>query len=211
MPWPGFSELSFGFQLRELERQHTPGGSFPSAPDFISQNDEALMGYDVEVALKNSVPVFFQFKRSFVLSTHKALPIQIGDFRHPDLYKMYLYKKSNFGQHHALQELEDDGNSVFYVTSQISNFDELTAAYLAKKVVENSAALFSPLEIQLPNLQQDHYLCFRAQDKFAVCYPSKGEGLGGDIHLGRMPGHHLMSVEDQCQKIAVGCQRLPGN
>jgi hypothetical protein len=42
MPWPGFSELSFGFGfLREFERQHAPDGSFPSAPDFISQNEEA--------------------------------------------------------------------------------------------------------------------------------------------------------------------------
>ena len=50
MPWPDFSELSFGFSfLREFEREHTPGGFFPSAPDFISQNDEAALGYDVEV------------------------------------------------------------------------------------------------------------------------------------------------------------------
>jgi hypothetical protein len=56
MPWPGFSELSFGFSfLREFERQHAPGGSFPAAPDFISQNEEATKGYDVEIALKDSL------------------------------------------------------------------------------------------------------------------------------------------------------------
>jgi hypothetical protein len=75
MPWPDFSELSFGFAfLREFERQHATKGSFPSAPDFISQNVEARKGYDVSV-VDGSTPVFFQFKRSFVLTTRRAKEI----------------------------------------------------------------------------------------------------------------------------------------
>ncbi len=84
MPWPGFSELSFGFAfLREFERHHAPSGMFPSAPDFISQRAEASAGYDVEIALDGSTPVFFQFKRSFVLTTRRAMEIRNGDFTDP--------------------------------------------------------------------------------------------------------------------------------
>jgi hypothetical protein len=107
VPWPDFSELSFGFSfLREYERLHAPGGEFPSAPDFISQADEASLGYDVEAALADSTPVFFQFKRSFVLTTSRANEIQNGDFSGPFLYRMHLRKKENYRQHKALRELE---------------------------------------------------------------------------------------------------------
>src|SRR5262245_47630104 len=59
VPWPDFSEVSFGFSfLRDFERLHAPGGAFPSAPDFISQADVASLGYDVEAALAGSNPVF---------------------------------------------------------------------------------------------------------------------------------------------------------
>src|SRR4051794_40553958 len=104
MPWPDFSELSFGFSfLREFERMHAPGGKFPSAPDFISQADEALLGYDVEASLAGSDPVFFQFKRSFALTTSKANEIQNGDFASPVVYRMHLRKKENYRQHDALR------------------------------------------------------------------------------------------------------------
>jgi len=82
MPWPNHSELTFGFSfLREFERQYTPGGQFPKAPEFNSQYDEAMKGYDVEGALDNSTPIFFQFKRSFVIKSPLANEIQCGDFK----------------------------------------------------------------------------------------------------------------------------------
>lgn len=175
MPWPDFSELSFGFSfLREFERQCAPNGLFPSAPDFISQNKEAALGYDVEVALAGSAPIFFQFKRSFVLTTRKAREIQKGQFTDPYLYRMHLHAKDNYRQHRALRKLEKDGNAVFYVTSQIPDSESLTGAYLAKNVVRDTAALFSPREIRLPTLGQDHHLTFRAQDSFAYVYSSEG-------------------------------------
>ena len=175
MPWPDFSELSFGFSfLREFERLHAPSGEFPSAPDFISQTDEASLGYDVEAALAGSNPVFFQFKRSFVLTTNKAKEIQNGDFPHPVLYRMHLRKKENYRQHKALRSLEQRGNSVFYVTSQIRNFDELTHAYRTDNIVDGTAALFSPLEIDLPDDTGDHHLCFRAANNYAYIYSEEG-------------------------------------
>lgn len=175
MPWPDFSELSFGFSfLREFERLHAPGGTFPSAPDFISQADEASLGYDVEAALHNSTPVFFQFKRSFVLTTHIAKEIKNGDFSHPDVYRMYLRKKENYRQHKALLSLEAKGNVVFYVTSQINNFNELTRAYLSGTVIDDTAALFAPSEITLPDDTDNHHLCFRAADNYAYVYSEEG-------------------------------------
>jgi hypothetical protein len=176
MPWPDFSELSFGFSfLREFERLHAPGGAFPSAPDFISQADEASLGYDVEAALAGSNPVFFQFKRSFVLTTHKANEIQNGNFPHPVLYRMHLRKKENYRQHKALRKLERRGNTVLYVTSQIRNFTDLTRAYVAGNVVNRTAALFAPLEINLPDDTGDHHLCFRASDNYAYVYSEEGQ------------------------------------
>ena len=164
MPWPDFSELSFGFAfLREFERRHTLGGTFPSAPDFISQNDEAKKGYDVSV-LQGSTPVFFQFKRSFVIKSPLASEISCGDFNSPVLYRMYLRRKNKYQQHRALQKLEADGNAALYVTSQIETHDDLTQAYTAGTVVEKAAALFAPSEINLPDLSKEHWLCFRASD-----------------------------------------------
>jgi hypothetical protein len=162
MPWPDFSELSFGFAfLREFERNNVSGGHFPAAPDFISQHDEAIKGYDVAV-LDGSTPVFFQFKRSFVLTTTLAKEIQNGDFDVIPLFRMHLRQKNAYRQHVALQELEQAGNAVFYVTSQIASFEDLTQAYVNQTILDHSAALFSPVEITLPNLYEHHHLCFGA-------------------------------------------------
>ena len=54
------------------------GGKFPKAPDFISQGAEATKGYDVEVTLDGSTPVFIQLKRSYVLVQKNAREIQQG-------------------------------------------------------------------------------------------------------------------------------------
>ena len=63
MPWPDFTELTFGFAfLCELEQKYTPGGRFPNAPEFISQRAEATRGYDVEVTLDGTTPTFFSDK-----------------------------------------------------------------------------------------------------------------------------------------------------
>lgn len=174
MPWPDFSELSFGYGfLREFERRYTPGGRFPVAPDFITQSAEATAGYDAEV-LSGTTPVFFQFKRSFVLTTRNATEIQLGHFTDPKLYRMHLRKKDEYRQHRALQDLESVGHNVFYVTSQIENPADLTRSYLADTVISEAAAIFSPNELQLPNLHESHHVCFRAEDDFAYLYSKEG-------------------------------------
>lgn len=174
MPWPDFSELSFGYGfLREFERDHTPGGSVPAAPDFITQSAEATAGYDVSM-LHNSVPVFFQFKRSFVLTTRNAKEIRDGDFTDPTLYRMHLRSKDSYRQHRALQNLESAGNSVFYVTSQVSDPIQLTRNYIDGTVVSQAAALFAPNEILLPTLDEPHHLCFKADESYAYLYSDEG-------------------------------------
>ena len=175
MPWPDLSELTFGFSfLREFEQSYAPSGTFPKAPDFISQYDEATLGYDVNAWLDNSTPVFFQFKRSFVVRSSQAKEITVGHFAGPILYRMHLRRKNDYAQHRALQDLETSGNAVFYITSQIESSVELTVAYTSGTVLDQAAAWFSPLEINLPNLTEDHWLSFRAGDPTYRLYSEEG-------------------------------------
>lgn len=174
MPWPDFSELSFGYGfLREFERLHAPKGKFPAAPDFISQAAEATKGYDVKV-LSNSTPVFFQFKRSFVLTTGNAREIQMGDFAGPPLYRMHLREKESYRQHIALQELESSGEAVFYVTSQIESANDLSRCYLKSEVLTNATAVVSPNEIVLPDTATKHHITFKADGDEFFLYSEDG-------------------------------------
>lgn len=175
MPWPEFSELSFGFSfLREFERLYTNGGHFPSAPDFITAAVEAKKGYDVGV-VQNGIPVFFQFKRSYVLTTKRAKEIKSGHFSRPKLYRMSLQRKDKFRQHKALQLLEQSHPDVFYVTSQVSTFKELSQAYLNDEVIEEATALFTPSEIVLPNDHEEHYVSFKPGWGFAWLFSEEGQ------------------------------------
>ena len=118
MPWPDFTELTFGYVfLREFEQNYVHGGRFPKAPDFISQWDEATEGYDVEIALSDATPVYLQLKRSYVLVQRNAKEIRDGTYSDPNVYRMHLHKNRHYRQHKALQKLEANGNAVFYVTS----------------------------------------------------------------------------------------------
>jgi len=175
MPWPDFSELSFGYSfLREFERSYAPGGAFPAAPDFISQADEASLGYDVEAALDGAAPVFFQFKRSFVLTIKSAKEIKNGDFTECPLFRMHLREKNHFSQHRALVTLESAGNQVFYVTSQIGSSEELSQSYVENSVVDSAAALFAPAEIILPSHHESHHVTFRPDEAFGMLYSEEG-------------------------------------
>jgi hypothetical protein len=175
MPWPDFSELSFGYSfLREFERSYSPGGAFPAAPDFITQADEASLGYDVEAALEGAAPVFFQFKRSFVLTIKSAKEIKCGDYAECPLFRMHLREKNGYSQHRALVDFESKGNTVYYVTSQISSREELSECYVEKSVVYSASALFSPSEIALPNYNEQHHVTFRADEPYGMIYSPEG-------------------------------------
>lgn len=174
MPWPDFTELSFGYCfLREFESQHVAGGSFPKAPDFISQYKEATKGYDVEIAIDCATPVFLQFKRSFVLTTRNAKEIQDGHYADPKIYRMNLHKSGAYRQHKALQKLESAGSNVFYVTSQMHTPTDFANAYSAGHIVSGGTAVFSPSEIVLPDFTREHHVSFRASDAFGYVYSSE--------------------------------------
>lgn len=174
MPWPDFTELTFGFAfLRELEQNYVLGGKFPKAPDFISQGAEATKGYDVEVTLDGSTPVFIQLKRSYVLVQKNAREIQQGLYISPKVYRMKLHKNGKYRQHKALQGLEALGNAVFYVTSQIHTPKEFSNAYSAGTVVSQALAMFAPNEIVLPDDTKDHHVSFKPNDSFGYVYSNE--------------------------------------
>ncbi len=175
MAHPGFSELSFGYCfLRELETRHTHGGRFPKAPDFISQYDEATKGYDVEVALDGAVPLFIQLKRSNVMIGDYAREFGSGWFPSRPAFRMNLHRKNHYAQHGALQELESDGEQVIYATSQIEEQDELSAHCISGTVISSASAMFSPNEIQLPDLTASHHVSFYGDEPWAVVFSEDG-------------------------------------
>ena len=171
MPWPDFTELTFGYVfLREFEQAYVYGGRFPKAPDFISQWAEASEGYDIEIALSDATPVYLQLKRSFVLVKRNAKEIRDGYYADPNVYRMHLHKNENYRQHLALQELETKGNAVLYVTSQMYEAEQFANAYNSGSVVSRGSALFSPIEINLPNHTETHHVSFKADDAFGYVY-----------------------------------------
>lgn len=175
MAWPDFTELTFGYAyLRELERRSAPGGSFPLAPDFISQNEEAEKGYDVEVLLDGAAPLFIQFKRSFVLTRSNAKEVQDGTYPGPQVFRMHLHKRGAYRQHKALQRLEAAGSEVQYVTSQIYSRQEFNTAFAQQWIVAGASAHFLPSEITLPDYTDDHHVSFRAQDGYGYVYSEAG-------------------------------------
>lgn len=179
MPYPDFSELTFGFAfLREFEREFCDDQHFPSAPDFITQHDEASLGYDVEAQYGAGTPVFFQFKRSFVVKSGHALECQTArkdDLKPYPFYRMNLRKKNAYDQHRLLRESEQDGNDVFYVTSQVEEPETLSLLYRDGQILNQATALFSPSDIPLPNDDQQHFVSFRADAPIAYLFSSDPE------------------------------------
>jgi hypothetical protein len=175
MPWPDFTELTFGYAfLREFEHDYVDGGTFPKAPDFISQYDEATEGHDVKIAISDATPIFIQFKRSYVLTTKRAKEIAAGHYYDPRIYRMHLHKRGAYRQHRALQRRETAGDVVFYVTSQIYTGPEFAEHFANGTIVNSASALFSPNEIDLPNEHQDHHVSFKAEDPFGYVFSPVG-------------------------------------
>ncbi|WP_017668274.1 hypothetical protein [Sandarakinorhabdus sp. AAP62] len=176
MPWPEFTELSFGYCfLRELETKYTTGGRFPRAPDFISQYAEKTKGYDVEVAMDGAVPLFIQLKRSMVIRSANAREFASPFFKSKPALRMNLHSNDSFAQHIALQKLEQAGNHVIYATSQIENPQELVTHTKSRTMVTKASAIFSPSTIMLPNVHEQHHVSFYANTNWAVLFSEKGQ------------------------------------
>lgn len=177
MPWPDFTELTFGFAyLREFEKLYVHGGRFPKAPDFISQGAEATKGYDVEIAMNNAAPVFIQLKRSKVMvqANAKEMDDPKCRFSSNPVFRMYLHKTKNFRQHKALQALEASGQDVRYVTSQIQTSTQFAQAYASQTIVSDASATFSPSSIVLPNDIGEHWVSFQKNSTHMHVYSEEG-------------------------------------
>ena len=106
MAWPDFTDLSFGHCfLRELETRYTRGGRFSKAPDFISQHVEKTEGYDGEVAMDGSIPLFIPLKRSMVMTGLNA-----GELASPLFTKTPITRVSPAAHANADVGLFDCGN-----------------------------------------------------------------------------------------------------
>jgi len=175
MAYPDFSELSFGYCfLRELETRHTHGGRFPKAPDFISQYDEGTKGYDVEVAMDGAIPLFIQLKRSEVMTRSNAGEFGTPWFSAKPVYRMNLHRSRQYAQHRALQTLVATGKAVVYATSQVEDPTALSTHSAAGTIIAEASAIFSPGEIQLPDLTAHHHVSFYAGASWAAVFSAQG-------------------------------------
>lgn len=178
MAWPGFSETTFAFAfIRELETLHS---ATMLLPFFLSQQDEADKGYDAEVDL-NGALVFFQFKRSEVMTHSLAHEFASGKFKGKSpVFRMHLRKKNAYAQHAALRDLEDDGYRVLYATSGAVDRNDLTHQYAAHQIM-SQGAMFSPNEIDLPDTTQEHYVSFRPSAPFGWLFSQEGRRFRREI------------------------------
>lgn len=74
-------------------------------------------------------------------------------------YRMHIRPTKHSDQHNLLLELENSGETVFYIAPEFHLPRELNEYYLNRTVIKNSAA-FSPKDIgPMPN-DEEHYLVF---------------------------------------------------
>ncbi|MYM42216.1 hypothetical protein [Duganella qianjiadongensis] len=155
---PDFSEFSYGYAVTE-EIVAANKATLAAAPLFPSlyQEGKAGGGYDVEIPLQG-IPVFLQFKLSDCLERTNS-----KEYDHiiPNLpyYRMYLRPRNHSDQHKLLINLENSGQSVFYIAPEFHLPSELNKFYLSKTVISNSAA-FSPLDLGLLPDDEQHYVVF---------------------------------------------------
>ena len=152
-----FSEFSYGYAVTE-ELATKNKAKVIAAPRFPSLYEEGRKGgYDVKIPLAGT-PVFLQFKLSDYLERRNAKEFRKGIMDVP-YYRMHLRPARHSDQHQLLLDLENSGESVFYIAPEFHLPVELNRHYLSKNVVANSAA-FAPSDIgPLPD-DNDHYLVF---------------------------------------------------
>lgn len=171
MAYPDFSEFSFGYAVvRQIEQQML--GQW-AVPRFPTQPQEADAGYDVDF-LSHGVPLFIQFKRSEVMQRRSC-----KECRDPSIswtlpiYRMHLHQRDGYRQHMLLRALERSGNTAIYCTSTVPAKRELDHLYASNRVFE-AAAVFWPLEIELPSLHEPHHVAFNWSAALAAVYSEAG-------------------------------------
>lgn len=171
MGYPDFSEFSFGYAIvRQIEQQML--GQW-AVPRFPTQREEADAGYDVDF-LSHGVPLFIQFKRSEVMQRRSC-----KEWRDPSvswtlpIYRMHLHQRGDYRQHMLMRALERSGNTAIYCTSTVPAKGDLDHLYATDRAFE-AAAVFWPLEIDLPSLHEPHHVAFNRNATVAAVYSEVG-------------------------------------
>lgn len=178
MAFPDFSEFSFAYAVvRKIE---TELGGQIAVPNFPTQNQEADVGYDVSF-LSQRIPLFIQFKRSEVMVRNYCRECQDNKANLTlPIFRMHLHRRHRYRQHFLMQDLEDNGSTALYCTSAVKNKSELDQFYAAGQIFDASA-MFSPSDIDLPSLDQEHWVSFDYQRRRWCVYSDAGGSVDGDV------------------------------
>ena len=166
---PMLSEFSYGYALTEQLTQ-TGTGTLIAAPLFPSLIEEGQpnVGFDVHIPYPVT-PLFLQFKLSHRLERRSAGEYALlgGGY-----YRMHLRPSRFSSQHNALLNLESRGEQVFYAAPLFHRMEQLSAAYLARSVVERSA-FFPPSAIGALPDHYDHHVSFTATQAYFCSEPKR--------------------------------------
>lgn len=179
-----FSEFSYGYAVTE-ELVTKNKAKIIAAPRFPSLYEEGKKGgYDVKIPLAGK-PAFLQFKLSDCLERRNAKEFRNGVLNVP-YYRMHLRPARHSDQHQLLLDLENSGESVFYIAPEFHLPAELNQHYLSKSVVAQSAA-FAPSDIgPLPD-DDDHYLVFERGQAHGFFCSEKPKKIQKTILEGGLP------------------------
>lgn len=164
---PDISEFSYGYALTEC-LVAAAGYKIRAAPVFPSLIDEGKAGggYDVHIPFAG-FPLFLQFKLSHKMVRATAEEVKLGVLTKP-FYRFHLRPTRHSQQHPMLLDLENAGELVFYAAPIFHQCSELNAAYLARRVVEQSIFV-RPSQIgHLPD-DKDHHISFKRAGPAFLC------------------------------------------
>jgi hypothetical protein len=157
----GYTEFSFGYAFTEnLIRWASARPS--GAPVFPNLNQEARLGYDVQIDFPAS-PLFFQYKLPELMVRSTAA--EISQHALPGMsvpfFRMPLMRRDLSEQHALLMLLEREfPGTVYYAASEIEDNNTFNNAYNAAQVHHRSV-FFSPIDIgALPDDRQ-HAVAYR--------------------------------------------------
>lgn len=166
-----FSEFSYGYAVTDELVSKFGASAAPHFPTLYSEGKTD--GFDVKINLIGKRPIFLQFKLSDYLEGSNSKEYKSGLLELP-YYRMHIRPTRHSQQHNLLMDLESSGYSVFYITPEFHQTDELNINYLNRLVVANSAA-YSPLNIGVMPNDDSHYIVFKKGAKNKVGYRCSDE------------------------------------
>ena len=150
------SEFSYGYAVTE-ELVHRSKNSVIDAPYFPSLIKEGRTGGGYDLALtRTGGPAFIQFKLCHCMTRRRDNERTV--IHQTPFYRMYIRTESR--QHDLLSDLEELGNSVFYVAPAFHTSDELRNTYLSKEVLRSSIFIRPSRIGRFPD-DEKHYVAFQ--------------------------------------------------